>query len=588
MDVVILIGSASDLDVVEEALDTLKKFGVEHTLEVTSAHRSPERTVGLDPPLRSRGGRSLHRRGRQGRPSGRRRGRPHGPAGHRRSRRKRGLGGLDALLSTVQMPKGIPVATMGTGKTGAANAALLAVQILALKNPVLRAEARRLQGPDGGPGRSRFEEGPPEFMTSFFIQNFGCRVNQAEAFDWAAEFQKRGWRLEDDAAKSKLVVVNTCTLTARADRDGRKFIRKIARDNPGARIVVTGCLAERDPEGLRAIPGVWLIIPNAAKSALPEPMRRGRRAGRRRRRRNAGLLPGPGPGQSPGRLRHGLRLLRHPVRPRPERRASRPTKLLERDRAACRPRDTGKSCWPESISVPTAGISGPRLRFWNCFSENRTLPGDFRVRLSSLDPRLLPGPLLDVLTGSRRIAPHFHLSLQHGSDRILRAMGRESTSRSLPGLVPPDLRRAPEANLGADFIVGFPGETEKDFEATAALLEETPLGYAHVFSYSARPGRKRPKRRPLDPAVVKSRADGLRRLSEKKNLAYRRRFVGRTLDGIVIQRKPGGVEILTSNYLEVLVPETGASEGSGGPGPDRRRRERSTAGEICDNDGLRP
>ena len=149
-------------------------------------------------------------------------------------------------------------------------------------------------------------------------------------------------------------------------------------------------------------------------------------------------------------------------------------------------------------------------------------------------------------------------------------------------------RQAPEANIGADFIVGFPGETERDFEATAALLAECPLGYAHVFSYSARPGTKAAEAAAPGPAIVKARAVRLRRLSEKKNLAYRRRFIGRTLPGIVIQRKPGGVEILTPNYLEVVVPEAGAPEGA----PVRVRidavGERSTTGEICDNDGLRP
>ncbi len=138
MDVVLFIGSASDLDVVAEALETLKKFEIEHTLEVTSAHRSPERTVSLVRRYEAEGaeifiaaaGKAAHLAGvvaaHTVRPvigipveSG-------------------GLGGLDALLSTVQMPKGIPVATMGTGKTGAANAALLAVQILSLKRPELR------------------------------------------------------------------------------------------------------------------------------------------------------------------------------------------------------------------------------------------------------------------------------------------------------------------------------------------------------------------------------------------------------------------------------------------------------------------
>ena len=106
-------------------------------------------------------------------------------------------------------------------------------------------------------------------MTSFSIRNFGCRVNQAEAFDWTAEFQRRGWAFEPDADASGVVVLNTCTLTSRADRDVRKFIRRIARNNPKARIVVTGCLAERLPAETAALPGVWKVIPNSAKDALP-------------------------------------------------------------------------------------------------------------------------------------------------------------------------------------------------------------------------------------------------------------------------------------------------------------------------------
>ncbi|MCX6564845.1 MAG: tRNA (N(6)-L-threonylcarbamoyladenosine(37)-C(2))-methylthiotransferase MtaB [Candidatus Aminicenantes bacterium] len=423
-------------------------------------------------------------------------------------------------------------------------------------------------------------------MTSFFIQNFGCRVNQAEAFDWAAEFQKRGWRLADDGTKCRVVIVNTCTLTARADRDGRKYIRKVVRDNPGARIVVTGCLAERDPEGLKSFPGIWRIVPNAAKASLPE---------------RCVAETGPdvyGAGEGPVSFR--ARAL---------------VKIQDGCDMACAfcviPSVRGRSTSSPVVEllgrierliskgyaeIVLAGIHlcsyGRDLRppsslLW-LLSEIERLPGDFRIRLSSLDPRLLPGPLLDLLTGSRRIAPHFHLSLQHGSDRVLRAMGRDSTNQSYRELCARLAGQAPEANIGADFIVGFPGETEKDFEATAALLVELPLGYAHVFSYSARPGTKAAAAPAVAAATVKARAGRLRRLSEKKNYAYRRRFVGRTLDGIVIQRKPGGVEILTPNYLEVLVPETGAREGA----PVRVRinsvGERSTTGEICDNNGLRP
>jgi threonylcarbamoyladenosine tRNA methylthiotransferase MtaB len=425
-------------------------------------------------------------------------------------------------------------------------------------------------------------------MTSFSIRNFGCRVNQAEAFDWAAELQQLGWRLEDGPSSGGIVVVNTCTLTSRADRDARKLIRNISRENPGARIVVTGCLAERDPESLKSLEGVWRIFPNAAKSELAV-------------RLAAEIGPGPVAEETepstPFRRRALVKIqdgcdmdcsfcIIPSVRGRS---ASRPSEeILARigDLAAAGFKEIvlagihlcsyGRDLYPRSSLLDLLrGIDG--------------LPGEFRVRLSSLDPRLLPLPLLDCLGASRRISPHFHLSFQHGSDRILAAMGRGSTAAEYRALAAALVERSPDANLGADFIVGFPGETDDDFRATAALLMETPLRYVHVFSYSARPGTKAAemKARPVEAAVVTDRAVRLREIARVKNLAYRRRFVGRVLDGIVIQRKGGGVEVLTPNYLEVLVPETGAGEGTSVRVRIVRAGDRSTTGEICDNNSQR-
>ncbi|HOI45985.1 MAG TPA: hypothetical protein PLX50_10270, partial [Candidatus Aminicenantes bacterium] len=105
-------------------------------------------------------------------------------------------------------------------------------------------------------------------MTSFSIHNFGCRVNQAEAFSWSDDFQKGGLRFEVDPARSDLVIVNSCTLTGRADRDVRKFVRRIARENPGAKLVVTGCYAERAYEEFRMMPQVWMVLKNSEKKDL--------------------------------------------------------------------------------------------------------------------------------------------------------------------------------------------------------------------------------------------------------------------------------------------------------------------------------
>jgi len=425
-------------------------------------------------------------------------------------------------------------------------------------------------------------------MTSFSIWNFGCRVNQAESFDWTVEFQRLGWRFEEEASRGDVVILNTCTLTSRADRDARKTIRKISRENPGARILVTGCLAERDPRGLEAIPGVWRVVPNTAKAGLLDLI---------------SSMIGPEKGPAPGGL------------PPASYRSRALVKIQDGCDMACRfcviPSVRGRSAsrpvaevldrverWVSEgfREIVLAGIHlcsygrdlSPRSSLLELLRRIDLLAGDFRVRLTSLDPRLLPAPLIEHLSASPRIAPHFHLSLQSGSDRILAAMGRGSTAAGYRALAADFAARAPEANFGADVIVGFPGETEDDFRATVSLIEDIPLRYVHVFSYSPRPGTNAAEDRPVDSARVKERAARLRRLSRLKNLEYRRRFLGRVLDGVIIRRKRGGLEVLTPNYLAVAVPGAGVSEGSAVRVRIVRVGERNTEGEICDNTGLRP
>ena len=425
-------------------------------------------------------------------------------------------------------------------------------------------------------------------MTSFSIQNFGCRVNQAEAFDWADEFRRLGWRLEEDASLGSVVVVNTCTLTSRADRDVRSFIRKVARENPGGRIVVTGCLAERDPDDLKKIPGVWRVIPNAAKAGLPAEVAAG--AVVERISLEATETSIPYLARALVKIQDGCnQACSFCVIPSVRGRSvSRPSAdVLARIDALTA--DGFREIVLAGIHLCSYGRDlSPRSSLLELLREIDHLRGEFRLRLSSLDPRLLSDPLLDHVCRTPRISPHFHLSLQHGSDRILTAMGRGSTAAQYRALAGAIADRAPEANIGADFIVGFPGETDDDFQATAALLEETPLHYAHVFSYSARPGTTAAAAAPVEAAVVKVRATHLRRLSQEKSFVYRRRFSGRVLDGIVIQRKTGGLEILTSNYLEVFVPETCAPKGAAVRVRIIRVGERVTTGEICDNSGLIP
>ncbi|MDH7512147.1 MAG: tRNA (N(6)-L-threonylcarbamoyladenosine(37)-C(2))-methylthiotransferase MtaB [Clostridiales bacterium] len=393
-------------------------------------------------------------------------------------------------------------------------------------------------------------------MTSLAIQNFGCRVNQAECFAWAQEIARRGLPLEKDSTLADIIIVNTCTLTSRADRDVRKFIHRVHRQNPRARIVLTGCSVEAKRAEFEGIPQAWLVFSNDEKKDLIEKV-------------CADIEPG-----QPG--------ISQPLRSRAL------LKVQDGCNFRCAfcviPRVRGKS---RSLSrgeildqartfvgqgfreIVLCGIHlssyGHDLQLksslLDLLKNLNGLEGLGRVRLSSLDPRFLDDELLEFIASSRIICPHFHLSLQHGSDRILRLMGRESRTAD-HGMVLSRLRQnSPEAALGADIIAGFPGETEEDFEAGYGFLERSPLAYLHVFSYSARPGTPAASR-PQVPEDVKSRRSArLRNLAREKWLSFRLNFLGRKVDGIVIKKKAGEAEVLTGNYINVRVPDCALEPG---------------------------
>ena len=392
-------------------------------------------------------------------------------------------------------------------------------------------------------------------MTSFFLQNFGCRVNQAEAFEWAEEFQRRGLHLSVDSSRSDVVVVNTCTLTSRADRDVRKFLAKVGRENPQARVIVTGCLVDRARAELETIPNITLIA-NGAKADL------------------AGMVLGKDAAfvrEAPARFRarallkvqdgcdcHCTFCIIPSVRGRS--RSLAPEDVMQRlRRLALRGyREvvlTGihLSSYGEDLVPPSSLTS--------LLKDMERREGELRLRLSSLDPRKLDRESREFLAGSAVVRPHFHLSLQNGSDGVLARMGRKSRVSEYREIVD-DLRRlSPEVGLGADIITGFPGETEEDFHSTLEFLQSSPLSYFHVFSYSPRPGTTAASWPQVPQAETRRRTAILRRLSLQRSLDFRRAFLGRTLDAVVIRRAADRTELLTANYVPVLAPSGARTEG---------------------------
>jgi threonylcarbamoyladenosine tRNA methylthiotransferase MtaB len=408
-------------------------------------------------------------------------------------------------------------------------------------------------------------------MPSVAVRYFGCRANQAEAFAWADALRGQGLRLEEDWERSDIVLVNSCTLTGRADRDVRKFVRAVGRGNPGTGVVITGCYAERAPAELAALPNVVAVLPASAKPRVVEAVTgiAAERAARRGAGAEASGAERAVAEQRPFKARAHLKVqdgcdnhcafcVIPGVRGR--------SVSLPPDEVAAAVRELAGRGYREIV---LAGIHlasygrdlEPRRTLHGLLGEIVAAAGPARLRLSSLDPNLVDEALVKRLAGGSGICPHFHLSLQHASGRVLRLMGRPGDAaahaRVLEGLA----RLAPDAAVGADVLVGFPGETEDDFDDLKRFLKGSPLTYFHVFPFSPRPGTTAATRPRLTEGTVTARARELRILAAARDLRFRRRFLDRELEAVVISRSERGAEVLTANGIKVEVPFSPAARG---------------------------
>jgi len=386
-------------------------------------------------------------------------------------------------------------------------------------------------------------------MTSFSIQSFGCRVNQAEAFVWANEFQKKGYRYEKDHTKSDVILVNTCTVTSRADSDVRGFLRRINRENPSARLVLTGCYVERSPEEFKSNPQLWRIVPNSDKDTLPQMLA-------------PVAQPEDGNSLQPFRSRALVKIqdgcdLRCTFCVVPSVRGR--SASLDRNKIITQVKEYLNQGYKEIV------LTGVHLCLYGrdldqthslvgLLRELERLEGLYRVRLSSLDPRFLSEAMLECFTTSQKICPHFHFSLQSGCDRILRLMGRKISVTDYQCVLNFFHHRVPNAALGADILVGFPEESASDFEETHKFLESSPLTYFHVFTYSPRPGTQASTLPQVRHREKARRAQVLRTLSLQKNLRFRQRFLEKEIEAVVVKKIGEGAQVLTSNFIHVRVP----------------------------------
>ncbi len=388
----------------------------------------------------------------------------------------------------------------------------------------------------------------------YAVLSFGCRTNQADA----CRIERR--LIEDGGVgaapeSADLVVVNTCTVTAAADQAARTAIRRVARLNPAAKIVVTGCYAERCPDDIGRLPGVT-IVPRLAETAPAEP---GPRVARNEAA-DAGRFP-LRPGDR-GRTAYPLRVqtgcdercaycivpsTRGPGR-------SRPLPLVLGDVRGLA--DAGfRQVWLTGVHLGSWGRDlEPRSALLDLLDalDREAASLDVTFRLSSLEPMDCSDAIVDLLAGSPRFAPHLHLPLQHASDAVLTAMRRPYSADRYREIAARIRERMPDAAIGTDLMAGFPGETDRDFDVQLQALEELPVTHVHVFPFSARPGTAASAMGGRMPGVeIRRRAERLRALGQEKTRRFYERMVGKDLAALTIA---DGTTALTDNYLKVRIP----------------------------------
>ena len=426
----------------------------------------------------------------------------------------------------------------------------------------------------------------------YAVVTFGCRVNQADSLDIERQLRALGGR-PVQADEAELVVVNTCSVTATADQGARQAIRRIARTNPAARIVATGCYASRDAAAVAALPGVADIVDNRDKERLADRLRLAAE-------RTTAERFGDGDGACGDVIRPGTAgRTAYTLRVQtgcdevcayciiPSTRGAGRSRPLER--VAAELDDAAAAGFREAaVTGVHLGSYGrdlePRRSLLDLLRLLDAHPSSLLLRLSSLEPMDCGPEVVDLVARSGRFAPHFHLPLQHASDAVLRRMRRPYTSAWYRRLVSSVRERLPDAAIGSDVVVGFPGETGADAETNLAYLHESPLTYLHVFPYSDRPGTAAAQMPGKVPGpVIRERGRAVRAAGAALSAAFRASQLGKVRPGLTTE---DGAVVVTDNYLKVRVP-------AGHP-DNRRVRVRITAvgesvsGVVVDDGGAAP
>src|SRR6266853_1047334 len=428
-------------------------------------------------------------------------------------------------------------------------------------------------------------------MTTFYIEQFGCRATQADAAAIERQLRDRGFAAANESASADVVIVNTCTVTAAADAQAREAIRKLHARNPAARVIATGCYAQRAPEELAALPGVSWVVGNSHKPEIPWLMdsmagAAGDSAG--------GFVAASALGEEKFSLLHGpakiltgnifeqRALLAAPVMGGEGNHTRPVVKIQDGCNSRCAycvipfVRGRSRSLEPEQVMEEIARLSAsgyreivlsgitlgtygrdlsPRIELIDLLHRILAETAVERLRGSSIEPMDVTEELIALFASTERMAQHFHMPLHSGCDRVLAAMHRWYRAEHYARRLELIRERLPNAGIGADVIAGFPGETDAEHAETVVFIERLPFSYLHVFSFSQRPGtRAADLPNQVPPPLVKSRARELRALGEQKAQEFRRSQLGRVLRVLTLrqsEQSPETTPAISSNYMQL-------------------------------------
>ncbi|MFA4915762.1 MAG: tRNA (N(6)-L-threonylcarbamoyladenosine(37)-C(2))-methylthiotransferase MtaB [Syntrophales bacterium] len=399
----------------------------------------------------------------------------------------------------------------------------------------------------------------------------GCKVNQCESAGILDALPKEEFSIVPFTKKADCYIINTCTVTGRADYQSRQLIRRAGRRNPGASIIVTGCYAQIAPDEIASIPGVTAVVGNAEKEKIPVILREILNSKNRifvgdicRTREMSRLAVTKFPGHTRAflKIQDGCNCFcnfcivpfaRGRSRSLPEDEVMKQIALLSR--AGHR---------EVVLTGIHLGVYGhdltPRinlLHILECIQEQRCVE---RLRLSSIEPTEITDEIISFIKDTDIVCRHLHIPLQSGDDGILTSMGRNYDTAFFSRLLGKICYAIPDVAIGLDVMVGFPGEGEAEFSNTVRLIEELPLAYLHVFPYSGRAGTRAEKlSRRVAETEKKRRVSILRELGKHKKDIFAETLKGKKLSVLIETRKDstGSMRGLSDNYIPVVI--TGGS-----------------------------